>query len=179
MIHGCSSSAMVSYHRFQLFLNMFEPCFFHSPRWKLEIPTFHDFPPTGWWLGHPSEKYGPSIGMMTFPIYGKILKMATKPPTSLETLSRLKLLNDNFLTWNPLIQDDLPWRKNTSTSARSCEVVIFWEPFGSGLRAHPRCSHESADRYTWRSTHGPSMGTKKTTVGCSVWATHPQLKMVG
>ena len=26
----------------------------------------------GWWLGHPSEKFGTSIGMMTFPIYGKI-----------------------------------------------------------------------------------------------------------
>ena len=26
---------------------------------------------TGWWLGHPSEKYE-SIGMMTFPIYWKI-----------------------------------------------------------------------------------------------------------
>ena len=26
----------------------------------------------GWWLGHPSEKYGPSIGMISNPIYGKI-----------------------------------------------------------------------------------------------------------
>ena len=24
---------------------------------------------SGWWLGHPSEKYGPWIGMMKFPIY--------------------------------------------------------------------------------------------------------------
>ena len=26
----------------------------------------------GWWLVHPSEKYGPSIGMIRNPIYGKI-----------------------------------------------------------------------------------------------------------
>jgi len=25
---------------------------------------------SGWWLSHPSEKYE-SVGMMTFPIYGK------------------------------------------------------------------------------------------------------------
>ena len=43
----------------------------------LEFPLKYD---TGWWLGHPSEKYE-SIGMMTFPIYGKIKLMATKPPT--------------------------------------------------------------------------------------------------
>ena len=27
---------------------------------------------TGWWYAYPSEKYGTSIGMMTFPIYEKI-----------------------------------------------------------------------------------------------------------
>jgi len=32
---------------------------------------------SGWWLSHPSEKYE-SVGMMTFPIYGK--KQCSKPP---------------------------------------------------------------------------------------------------
>ena len=32
---------------------------------------------TGWWFSHPSEKICKSIGMMTFPIYGKIESMAT------------------------------------------------------------------------------------------------------
>ena len=27
---------------------------------------------SGWWLGHPPEKYGPSIGMISNPIYAKI-----------------------------------------------------------------------------------------------------------
>ena len=30
--------------------------------------VFHISSIAGWWLGHPSEKYGPSIGMMKFPI---------------------------------------------------------------------------------------------------------------
>ena len=34
---------------------------------------------TGWWLGHPSEKYESQLGWL-FPIYGKIKFMATKPP---------------------------------------------------------------------------------------------------
>ena len=35
---------------------------------------------TGWWLGHPSEKYESQLGWL-FPIYRKMPKMATKPPT--------------------------------------------------------------------------------------------------
>ena len=34
----------------------------------------------GGWLGHPSEKYGPSIGMMRFPIYGKIKNVPNHQP---------------------------------------------------------------------------------------------------
>ena len=34
----------------------------------------------GWWLGHPSEKIWTSIGMMKFPIYGKIKNVPNHQP---------------------------------------------------------------------------------------------------
>ena len=30
---------------------------------------------SGWWLTYPSEKYEKSVGIMTFPIFGKIKAM--------------------------------------------------------------------------------------------------------
>ena len=48
-------------------------------QWWRIIRTF-----SGWWLGHPSEKYmSSSIGMISNPRYGKIKLMAAKPPTSI------------------------------------------------------------------------------------------------
>ena len=44
-----------------------------------------DFPPcgyrlsTGWWLGHPSEKYESQLGWL-FPIYGKIKNVPNPQP---------------------------------------------------------------------------------------------------
>jgi len=37
---------------------------------------------TGWWLSHPSEKYiyELSVGMMTFPVYGKIKDVPNHQP---------------------------------------------------------------------------------------------------
>ena len=51
------------------------------PFMKFQVVSFHPWKTTtGWWLGHPSEKYESQFGWL-FPIYGKIKLMATKPPT--------------------------------------------------------------------------------------------------
>ena len=49
------------------------------------LPKKLDHAITGWWLGHPSEKYESQLGSL-FPIYGKI-KNVPKPPTSYNPLS--------------------------------------------------------------------------------------------
>ena len=49
----------------------------HSP---VFLPNIYPLFP-GWWLGHRSEKYE-SIGMMTFPIYGKIKNVPNHQPVS-------------------------------------------------------------------------------------------------
>ena len=59
-------------------------------RWTYPIPVISPYPPllagavpSGWWfIATPLKNMTSSIGMMTFPVYGKIKLMATKPPTS-------------------------------------------------------------------------------------------------
>ena len=50
--------------------------------WDDEIPNISGKVVSGWWLGHPSEKYE-SIGMMRFPIVMGKLKIDgnQSPPT--------------------------------------------------------------------------------------------------
>jgi len=56
---------------------------------------------TGWWLGHPSEKYEfvCSVGMMKFPTEWKVIRfMFQSPPTSLRFENKLQYHQhkDNF-----------------------------------------------------------------------------------
>ena len=66
-----------------------QPCLIHGDA-NLDgldyrkVATCSNYP--GWWLTYPSEKKWKSLGMMKFPIYGKILKnkKCSKPPTTIQ-----------------------------------------------------------------------------------------------
>ena len=52
---------------------------------------------SGWWLTYPSEKYE-SIGMMTFPVYGKIKNVPNHQPV-LVLVAILKVLVVDVKIW--------------------------------------------------------------------------------
>ena len=60
---------------------------------------------TGWWLTYPSEKIWTSVGMMTFPIYGK---KYSKPPTSRSHYKSYML--NTYWIYSMAISRNLNWR---------------------------------------------------------------------
>ena len=62
-------------------------------RWHKCLGLFASKLNTGWWYTYPSEKYEwKSVGMMTFPIYGKSKKSCSKPPTRTSWTSSSRLV---------------------------------------------------------------------------------------
>ena len=97
--------------------------------------------PTGWWYTNPSEKWwSSSVGMITFPIYGKIKFM--------------------FQTTNQIISDDV--MENEKISMFLLRSTSFWQfPYKNSSRTFifpwlgpcPDNQSSQADLFAWRNTH--------------------------
>ena len=91
------------------------------------VPGFWTWKLSGWWLTYPSEKYEwVTVGMMTFPIHGKIIS-CSKPPTSYNIHMDMKAIWYPD-TWYPNTWYADIWYPNKYlTSLKQCHL----DPFGA------------------------------------------------
>ena len=98
----------------------------------------------GWWLTYPSEKYESPVGMMTFPIIGKIKHGGNHQP-----VTHRKRFKYNSSKLDPNIHRDL-WRSSQGSSSRmvAVECAISYSCYNYIRLWYVKIS---IDRYSFRS----------------------------